>query len=85
MNNIGRLCFNFLRSEGYLPKITEREDVIFKVQGKTFIVSIDKDDEQFLRLLLPAFHEIGGNLEMNKALRVANIVNQTVKVGKIMI
>lgn len=85
MNYIGSLCFNYLRSEGYLPKYTDQEDVIFKVQGRTFIVSIDKDDDQYLRLLLPAFHEIEGNLEMNKALRVANLVNQTVKVGKIMI
>jgi hypothetical protein len=85
MNNTGRLCFNFLRSEGYLPQINQVDDIIFKAEGNTFIVMIDENDEQFLNLILPNFYELNGNLEMNKALRVANIVNQKVKVGKIII
>ena len=85
MNNIGRLCFNFLRSEGYLPQINQVDDIIFKAEGNTFIVMIDENDEQFLNLILPNFYQIEGNLEMNKAFRVANIVNQNIKVGKIII
>ena len=85
MNNIGILCFNFLRSEGYLPQINQVDDIIFKAEGNTFIVMIDENDEQFLNLILPNFYQIEGNLELNKAFRVANIVNQNVKVGKIII
>ena len=85
MNSIAKLCLNYLKEEGYAPKLTERNDVVFKAEGKTFIVSTDDNDEQFLRLLLPNFYEIESDTEMNKAFRVANKINRSVKVGKVMI
>ncbi len=85
MNAIAKLCLNYLREEGYAPKLTEQNDVIFKAEGKLYIVSTDNKDEQFLRIILPNFYEIENDTEMNKALRVANKINRNVKVGKVMI
>ncbi|TAD97724.1 MAG: hypothetical protein EAZ97_12025 [Bacteroidetes bacterium] len=85
MNKLGKLCVAFLQKEGYRPEITTQEDVVFKVEGRTFIVDIDQNDDRFLRILLPNFYEIESDQEMLKSLAVANEINKNVKVGKIII
>ncbi len=79
------LCIDFLKTQGYRPDVDGNGNVVFKVEGKVYIIDIDKRDGSFLRVLLPNFYEIETELEMSKALRVSNKINQSVKVGKIFI
>ena len=71
-----------LRQEGYAPRF-EDDDVIFKYEGKTFILNCDEEDKPFFRLLLPAFWEIESEEEERRALKAINAVNLRMKVLKV--
>jgi hypothetical protein len=80
-----KMYLDFLREQGFVPRVGNDNDIIFKYEGKTFLISIEERDEQYLRLILPNFWEVSDTTEMSKALKVANDVNSTVKVATIII
>jgi len=61
----------------------EDDDVIFKYEGKTFLLNCDEEDKSFFRLLLPAFWEIESEEEERRALKAINAVNLRMKVIKV--
>jgi hypothetical protein len=76
---------NFLKGEGFSPKADNDGDVIFKYEGKTYYVSVHSNDAHYFRLMFPNFWEVDSDVEMTKALRVANEINRKVKVATIII
>lgn len=48
-----RMYVNYLKEEGYKPEIDQDGDVVFKHEGKTYVITIDERDPQFFRLVLP--------------------------------
>lgn len=82
MHPTTRLYFDFLETEGYKPTVNEMNDVLFKAEGKTFIISVDEADDQFLRVVFPNFWSIDDNAELARALAMCNTVNSRIKVGK---
>jgi hypothetical protein len=83
MTFISQLCYNYLKKKGYFPEYVQ-EHISFKGEHHQFYIEIHKDDDQFLKLLLPKIYPLNSS-ERSKALAAANTVNQTIKVGKIMI
>ena len=52
------MVFEYLKSQGLMPKIDEDNDIIFKYQMLTFIYFNNDDDEQFFRLALPGIFDV---------------------------
>ena len=82
MHPTTRLYFDFLETEGYKPSVNEMNDVVFKAEGRTFVISVDEADDQFLRVIFPNFWSIEDNEELVRALAMSNTVNSRIKVGK---
>ena len=78
------LYVQHLEQEGYKPRIDEDNDVIFKFEGMTLVLSNDDEDTPFFRLLLPNFWEIESE-EEQQALRAMNAVNARLKVLKLVL
>lgn len=72
-----------LKEEGYLPKIDEDGDLVFKSEGKTLFIPADSNDDEFLRIALPSFWSIDSEEELNVAAKVCCEVNKKVKVAKV--
>jgi hypothetical protein len=73
----------FLRSEGYRPTVDEDSDVIFKSEGRTYIIQVDSRDPCFFRLIYPNFWSLESDDERERALEAASEANKVVKVAKI--
>lgn len=85
MNLIAKLCMDYLRNEGYVPRIDEDGDVVFKYEGKFFVVTTDNNDPQFLRVVMPNFWVVESEQEKRLAMEVANQVNERIKVSKVVV
>lgn len=85
MHPTTQLYHDFLQAEGYVPTVNEQNDVVFKQEGKTFVISVDEEDDQFLRVIFPNFWGVESSEELVRALAMANAVNARMKVGKIVV
>ncbi len=74
-----------LRQEGYAPHLDDDNDVVFKYEGKTFLLSCDEEDKMFFRLLLPAFWEIESEEEECRVLKNINVINSRMKAMKLIV
>lgn len=75
----------FLKEEGYAPKIDEDGDLAFKHEGGLYYVFTNEDDPRYFCLNFPGFWSIDSPEELQKALLVANDVTRGTKVVKITI
>lgn len=46
-----RVFSEFLREEGYSPKTDDDGDILFKAEGKSYLIIFDDEDEQFFRIV----------------------------------
>lgn len=74
---------DFLRSEGYLPKIDDDGDIVFKFEGGTYLIILDDADPQYFRILFPGFWELESPSERLKAEQIAFKVTAETKVAKV--
>ena len=74
-----------LASEGFRPEVDEDGDLSFRHERKSLCIFVHEDDRTFFRLAFPAFFECEGPEEEARALRVANRLNKSLKVGKLVI
>jgi len=77
------ILLNFLREEGYAPKVDNDGDIVFKREGLTYILFVSEDDEEFVRLDLPNVWEIESLGERQLVMTAAAEVNRQVKVAKV--
>ena len=75
----------FLREEGYVPKFDEDGDVVFKCEGRTYILFAEEKDATYFRLAFPAFWEIESADEEDQAREALNDLNAKMKVMKLFI
>ena len=75
------MVFEYLKSQGLMPKIDEDNDIIFKYQMLTFIYFNNDDDEQFFRLALPGIFDVTDD-SFAKAIMACNNINWNYKVVK---
>lgn len=71
----------YLKGEGYRPKVDKEGDVSFKVEGGNYYIEIGKD-EKFFKVVYPAFYEIESVDEHARVLRQIERINREVKVVK---
>jgi hypothetical protein len=75
-----------LEEEGYEPAFTEDgEGVKFKCEGNTFVLATDADDPKYFRIVHGDFWSIDDAAELNRAVRVANIINCRCKLSKVFV
>ena len=82
-NELTELYFNFLQEEGYRPTVDDDGDLLFKAEGKTFIIFVNEEDPTFFRLVFPNFWPIEDEDEYAKVLDAANLATARTKVTKI--
>jgi len=67
---------------GYCPEVDEDGDIRVAYQLKTIYVMTGDDDEQYVSVMLPQFHEIGDGKE-TLALAVCNKMTRELKFAKV--
>ena len=69
---------------GYCPEIDEDGDIMVAYQLKTIYVMTSEDDEPYVSVMLPQFHEIEDGKE-TLALAVCNKMSRELKFAKVYI
>ncbi len=75
----------FLTNEGYRPTLDSDGDVVFKREGRTYLILIDDADPTFFRLVFPNFWEIESDPERLQVLLAAQSATADTKVAKVFI
>lgn len=73
----------FLLGEGYLPQIDEHGHIVFKMEGKTYLVLFDDKDDKFFRIVFPGFWSIENDLERARVYSAALNATAETKVAKV--
>lgn len=77
--NTEELVKQYLSTEGYRYEVRE-DDIHFKYEGLNLFFTIDKQDQSFFRLIMPAIYKLEGN--RTKVLEAINTVARDLKVLK---
>lgn len=72
----------FLRDEGYRPRIDDDGDIVFKHEGKTHLILLDEKDE-FFQLALPNIWRVESPQERRDAIEASERATAKTKVGKV--
>lgn len=73
----------FLRSEGFRPILDDAGDIVFKCEGRFYLITVDEDDPLYFRLVFPNFWSLDSDAERHWARIVAAEVTAEYKVVKI--
>jgi hypothetical protein len=76
-------CFDYLKTEGYVPEIDGDGDVRFKREGLHYLIIIDAKDENYFRMALPNFWRSSDDASRREALDAINETTGSVKVAKV--
>jgi hypothetical protein len=74
---------DYLREEGFSPKVDEDGDVGFKFEGGNYFIDVDESDPMYFSLVYANFWEIEDGEERAKVLEAANETSRTKKVIKV--
>jgi hypothetical protein len=77
------MYMKYLDKGGYSPEIDDDGDVRFHSNNHTFFISVNENDPQFLRIVLPNIWPIDSGAEAARALIAANYTNRKIKVTKL--
>jgi hypothetical protein len=73
---------DFLKEEGYVPKIDDDGDVLFKYQGDKYFISIDEEDTQYFRMFFLGDWECENDGEKARLFKAASDTNYEMKIAK---
>ena len=73
----------FLAEEGYAPKVDEDGDIVFKCEGKTYVILVEDKDAEFFRLAYPNFWSIDSEAERAKVAEASLHATTQTKVVKV--
>lgn len=74
--------YHTLSHEGYRPEINEGGDLVFKFEGKIYILSNDERDPNFFRLIFPNFFVASNPVQKELLEKTMNEVNAHIKMIK---
>ena len=74
---------DYLREEGFSPKVDSDGDVQFKFEGSNYFIAVDEKDPMYFALVYANFWEIEDAAERAKVLEAANHVCRNQKVVKV--
>jgi hypothetical protein len=77
------LYMEYLTEEGFRPKLDEEGDIVFKSEGKTYVLFASAGDEQLFRLGALWIWPIESEEERQRALEAAADATCTLKVAKV--
>ena len=77
------LYLSYLRTEGYVPEVDKDGDLVFKVEGGTYVLFAHEDDREYFSILFPGFWPIESEKERSEAYVAANHATAQTKVGKV--
>ncbi len=46
---------DYLRSEGYSPQTDKDGDIVFKCEGRTYVVIVSESDNDYVQIVYPNF------------------------------
>jgi hypothetical protein len=75
-------CMDYLREEGYVPRLDEDGDIAFKVEGIEYYLITPAVDTDILQLAWFGW-DFDDDAEKTRAFVAANAVNASVKIGKL--
>ena len=78
-----QIYLDYLREQGFRPETDKDGDVVFKVEGKTYLIIVDEDDLNYFRLVFPNFWEIESDEEHQKVLAAVDQASSKTKVAKV--
>jgi hypothetical protein len=73
----------FLQHEGYNPRLDNDNDIVFKYEGKVYLIIFDEDDDLFFRIIFPNFWAIESQAEKALAEKAALSATANTKVAKV--
>jgi len=73
---------NYLREEGYVPRLDEDGDVLFKYEGRSYVIYGDEHDAALFRLVHPFVWHIQSDEELDLARDIMNDLNTRCHVVK---
>lgn len=82
--NKKELVLNVLEKMGYSPEVDDDGDIMFFYQMKIIFVMMGDEDEPYISVVLPQFHEIEEGKEM-LVLTVCNKMTRELKLAKVYI
>ena len=74
---------DYLQGEGFSPSVDSDGDVMFKQEGRSYLIQIDANDEDFFRIIFPNFWKIENDAERVKVEQAAMIATSNTKVAKV--
>jgi len=77
------LYVNFLKEEGYVPNLDSDGDVVFKVEGRSYLIFVDEKDQEFFRLGFINFWKIESEEERTRVYIAASESSANTKVAKV--
>ncbi len=78
-----RRVSDFLSEQGFRPHFDEEGDIVFKVEGMTWLVLFSPDDAEFYRLCVPNFWSVDDEDEAMAVEVASDYVNARVKSAKV--
>ena len=72
-----------LKQEGYAPNVDDNGNIVFKSEGKVYIIVLEDEDEAFFRLIFPNFWSIDSKRERTKVESAALTSTERTKVAKV--
>lgn len=78
-----QIVHQYLQQEGYAPQLDADGDLVFKYEGRTYIVILDENDDVFFRLVFPNFWSIESAAERDRVERAALKACAGTKVAKV--
>ena len=85
MASKAELYLNYLKDEGYVPRVDDDGDVVFKREGGLYFLKADEEDRNYFQLVFPAFWKIESDAEEEKARAAINELNANMKVLKLFV
>ena len=83
MGKKAELYLEYLREQGFRPRLDEDGDVVFKAEGFTLLLFAEETDGIYFNLKLPAFWPIQSEEERHRVLRTAAGLSRDLKVVKL--
>lgn len=78
-----QLMLDWLTREGYRPNIDKDGDLVFKREGKTFLILFEEGDDLFMRLVFPNFWSIDTETERLQIAQACTSATANTKVAKV--
>lgn len=83
MSGPASLYMDYLTREGYRPSQNGNNLIVFKEEGRMYLIVVDAEDQAYFQLLFPNFWSIDDGSAFAKAVLAASDATRMTKVAKV--